>query len=117
MAVKIRTAYLPVELELWGGLYETVDLNNAETQKETDLFAEVLSEEDEEKALAQWGEYLDLILKPVNGTKKPSTALKAEAKADRISSRGVVGVVLQIRAAEQGETAKILQKLATGRPT
>lgn len=116
-AVKIQTAYLPVEIELWGGVYETVDLTRADTEKETDLYAEALAAEEEDQAIAKWGSYLDLILKPVEGARKPSTALKREYKEGRITSRGVVGVTLQIKAAEQGETAKVLQRLASGRPT
>lgn len=117
MAVKIQTAYLPVEVDLWGAIYVTQDLTRDESDKEAELFATALAAEDEAEAIKVWGEYLDLILKPHEHTKKPSASLKREFKADKITSRGVFGVVTQVKAAEQGESAKILQKLAAGRPT
>lgn len=114
--IKIQTAYLPVEVELWGAVYETVDLTAAQAEQEAELYADALATDDEEEAVAVWGRYLDLILKPQEGTKKVSTALKREFKAGRMTSRQVVGITLQVKAAEQGETAKVLQKLAAGRP-
>lgn len=116
--IKINPAYMPVEIELWGGVYETLDLTSAQQEKEAEIYSKAIQEPDEAKALAIWGRYLDLIIRPVNGARKPSTAVKAVAKADEITSRGMVGVVMQIRAAEQGELARTLQRLSTGvRPT
>lgn len=116
--VKIKTAYLPVEVELWDAVYVTVDLTSAESDLETDLYAEALAAEEEAESIEAWAKYLDLILKPADGTKrKAGTALKREFKEGRITARQVVGITLQIKAAEQGETAKVLQRLAAGRPT
>ncbi len=114
--VKLNPAYLPVEVELWGAIYVTQDLTSAESDQEAELYAEALSAEDEAEAIGIWAKYFDLILKPLEGDKKVSTALRREFKAGKLTSRGVVGLTLQVKAAEQGETAKILQKLAAGRP-
>lgn len=115
--VKIQTAYLPVEVELWGAIYVTVDLTSAESEREAELYANALAADSEEESMNSWAPYFDLILKPLEGTRKPSAALRREFKAGRLTSRQVVGITLQIKAAEQGETAKILQRLAAGRPT
>lgn len=118
--VKIQTGYLPVEVELWGNVYETVDLTEAQEEKGVELYDEALSATKQSDAIEIWAKYLDQMLRPAGtGTrKKAGTALKAEFKKGKITSRGVIGVILQIRAAEQGEQQKVLRELALGvRPT
>lgn len=117
--VKIQTGYLPVEVEIWGNVYETADLTEAQEEKGVELYDEALSATKQTDAIDIWAQYLDQMLRPVkSGAKKPSTALKAEFKKGKITSRGVIGVILQIRAAEQGEQQKVLRELALGvRPT
>jgi len=104
MTVAIARAFKPVEADLWGSKFETVDHTRGTLKKATKINAEVerlkvLLGEDEEgdigdQLVEKVGEGLDLRLQAIaGGKKKPSTILKAKWKAEDLSLRQLFGFI------------------------
>jgi hypothetical protein len=106
-SIAISRAYNPVEIDLWGTKFETVDLARSASKKAMEIAAEVnqarreLETTDWDKLVAKVGEGLDLRLtRTGNGKTKPSTLLKAKWKADEISLSRIFEFLGEITFAE-----------------
>jgi len=107
MTVSIARAYKPVEIDLWGSKFLTVDLPRSKSEKAKEITREVnvmrenLGTEDWDEVVAKISEGLDLRLdKGPVVKKKPSTLLKAKWKADEISLNRIFEFLSEISMAE-----------------
>lgn len=90
MSISIeKKAYKPIEVDLWGQIFETTDPVRSVVTKITGLekqFEEAEAEGEPDAAVELMGALLDLRLASTNGKKtKPSTLLKREWEADKVS--------------------------------
>lgn len=115
--VSVEKAFRSIEVDLWGEVYETVDLTRSQEQQSDEAWAEIQAAEDSEKAVGAWGRLFDLLLSPIGESKKkPSTLLKQRYKADEFGSKRLTGLLGDIAAAEQAEAQKARGEFAR-RPT
>src|SRR5438132_8106 len=82
--VSIATAYEPVEVDLWGSTFTTVDATRSVAKKAGALQDKLAAAEDDDVAVKLLSQLLDLKLA---GEEKPSTLIDAKWKADELSVR------------------------------
>lgn len=108
-AISIARAYSPVEIDLWGAKFETVDVARSgmkKTQKlEEEIEALETSEDTTDEILdtlvAKIGALLDVKLVAADGGKtKPSTLVAKKWKADELTLSQVAGFTDAMRRAE-----------------
>lgn len=119
MAIPIARAFVPVEVDLWGELFETVDVPRSGAKKAVQLQAELnqLDEDAQDEAVELIAQIIDLKLTAADGKKtKPSTLIKRKWKADELSVRGLFAFLAEIGAAER-EVAEAAVEAINGRPT
>lgn len=108
MTIRIEDTYRAIEVDLWGHLYETIDIPRSKARKADELMmkAQEQSErEDGDDAIVELiGQMLDIKLRSADekGT-KPSTLIKRKWKADELTVRQLFGFLGQIGQEESGE--------------
>lgn len=89
MTVSIARAYNPVEVDLWGTKFETIDVPRSGAKKAQALEDEIdtieRGEEMFDELVEKIAELMDIKLVPVEGSKKPSTIVKKKWKSDDLS--------------------------------
>lgn len=107
-AISIARAYNPVEIDLWGAKYETIDVPRSGLKKVTKLETEVAGlqsgaidvpeDSDELDVLVEKiGELLDVKLVAVGGGKsKPSTHIKKKWRADELTLPQLLGFMDEV---------------------
>lgn len=119
--ISIETAYSPIEVDLWGALFETVDQTKGNQKKMAKCQAKlaVADEGDETAIIRLFGELFDLMFRPIEGgRKKASTQLKEQWDAGNLGI-GQIGGFLQKVAVGQRKTLEqgLEEVLTNGRPT
>lgn len=106
-SIAISRAYKPVEIDLWGSKFETVDLPRSASKRAVEVSEEVtamredLGHADWDELVAKIGEGLDIRLQAVaGGKKKASSLLKAKWKADEISLNRIFEFLAEVATAE-----------------
>lgn len=104
MSVSIARAYRPVEVDLWGAAYETVDVTRSGARKVAEIEKQMgeLEEGQSDEMIGLMAEMLDVKLANANGSKKKaSTHIKAKWQADELSLDQLFSFLGQIAEAEQ----------------
>lgn len=125
--LEIAQAYEPIEIDLWGTVFETRDVprsgvkKTGELQQKLEAIQEAQAKEGEEipgvglvprdpkpdeldQMVGILAEMMDVKLVSTNGgRKKPSTLIKAKWQADDLSLGRLFTFVAEIRAAESGD--------------
>ena len=115
--VSVEKAFRSVEVDLWGEVYETTDLTRSQEEKLNSASEKIDAAESSDEAVSAWGAYFDILLAPIEETKKkPSTVIKAHFKNDEFGYKRLVGLLGDIAAAEQAEAQKARGELMR-RPT
>jgi hypothetical protein len=119
--ISIENAYSPIEVDLWGSIFETVDQTKGNQKRVAECQAKlaVLEEDQEDVAIELFGEMFDLIFRPVDGGKrKPSTVIKAKWKADDLGLGQLSSFLQRVGAGQRKSMEEGLQEIiANGRPT
>ena len=89
-AVSIQGAYDPVEVDLWGSRFETIDVPRSGAKKAQKLEEEIealgQSPDVLDELVSKMGELLDLKLRAIDGKrKKPATIIAQKWEADQLT--------------------------------
>ncbi len=103
--ISIAQAYEPVEVDLWGTVFETADVTRSGQKKAQALEGELEGTEDPDEQVELLAKLLDLKLVSTNGTKlKPSTMIVKKWKADELSPRSLFSFLDRLAEAETRPT-------------
>lgn len=112
MKIAIARAFVPLEIDLWGEEFHTIDVPRSGAKKADALQAKLEEIDDDDKAVEVIAQLLDLKLAPAGPKKtKPSTLIKKKWAADELTMRGLLSFLAEIRLSEQSENDP------NGRPT
>lgn len=98
--LRIDTGYDPVEVDLWGALYETVDISRSLQKKAEKLEAQADATPSPDEQIALVAELMDIKLKPVGHEEQPSKLIKAKWEKDNLTSRQLLRFVRSLGEAE-----------------
>ncbi len=86
--IAISRAYSPVEVDLWGAKFETVDLSRSAEIKAEEIRSALALSSGIQAEIDKLAELMDVRLRPLGGVKKkPSTLIKAKWKANELTRR------------------------------
>lgn len=111
--IAIETAYKPIEVDLWGASFETVDPPRSGARRVTEIMRQLAdldkaenAEEDadelNDKAVGLIAELLDVRLRNANGSRtKASTHIKRKWEADELSVAKLFAFLERLGEADQ----------------
>jgi hypothetical protein len=104
MAVSIARTYAPVEIDLWGQKFETVDVPRSGAKKATAIekdIDQISADADGLDALVDlMAQLMDIKLKRVEGTGKPGTLIKKKWNTDELTVPQLMSFMSAVRDAE-----------------
>lgn len=104
MAVSIARTYAPVEIDLWGTKFETIDVPRSGAKKATQIEEEIdLIAADAnglDTLVDLMAQLMDIKLKKVDGTGKPGTLIKKKWNADELTVPQLMAFMSAVRDAE-----------------
>lgn len=93
--------YTPVEVDLWGHPYETVAATRAVSEKARPLVDKLQTVESPDTLVETMAAIIDLRVRPVEGTRKASTLIKAKWRDDEVTVDAVTQLMKDLREADR----------------
>lgn len=94
--IKLGLVPEPFQVDLWGTVFDAVPPTRSVLAKLDPLEDKLLEDPDPDGQVDAICAVLDVRLRPVEGTKKPSTLVKAKWKADDVTLVQLYGLLQQI---------------------
>lgn len=121
MRPSIEKAYKPIEVDLWGSIFETMDQTKATQKKIAECQARIaaLDDTDDKGAIKLFGEQFDYTFRPIGGgKKKASTLLKEKWEANDLGLSQIANFLSEVGAAQRKTVADGLNEImeSNGRP-
>jgi hypothetical protein len=131
--IAIDTAFDPIEVDLWGTLFETRSMPRSRARKARGIGLKIealmksepaddeTAEREEEELVGLYGELFDLKFAAADGgRRKPSTLLKQRWEDDKLTGEGLAAFVGKLTLAERQQMVKDISEFSadpSDRPT